>query len=79
MKRIKLILAVIALIALAGSLWMACDSGSGLGGGAGDDTISGWNGGKRPSGGGGLNQPGWNEPSSPTGGSVPSGPSGAGS
>jgi hypothetical protein len=50
MKRIKLILAVIALIALAGSLWMACDSGGGMGG-DGDSTISGWNGGKRPSGG----------------------------
>jgi hypothetical protein len=77
MKRIKLILAVIALIALAGSLWMACDSGSGLGTGADGDTISGWNGGKRPSGGGDLYPPGWAEPSGPSGNpSGPSGPSG---
>jgi len=75
MKRIKLILAVIALIALAGSLWMACDSGGGLSSGTdGDSTINGWNGGKRPSGGsGGIPNP--LNPSTPSASGGGSGPS----
>jgi len=55
MKRIKLILAVIAIVALAGSLVLACnsDSGSSGPGGDGDSPVNGWNGGKKVGGGGG--------------------------
>jgi len=66
MKRIKLVLAVIALVALAGSLWMACDSGSGSGLEDGGSSISGWNGGKRPGVSGGSLYPG-TIPTVPTG------------
>jgi len=58
MKKIRLFLGVIAIIALTGSLWMACDSSSDGGGGGtppggSDPAINGWNGGKSSGGGGG--------------------------
>jgi len=62
MKKIRFLIGVIAIIALTGSLWMACDSssdggGGGGGGDGGDPAISGWNGGKAGGGGGGGRTP----------------------
>jgi len=48
MKRVKII-AVIAILALIGGLWVACESSSGSGEGEGP-TVSGWQGGARPGG-----------------------------
>jgi len=59
MKRFRIFLAVIAMVALAGSLILACNSDSGSGGGGGGSdggsTINGWQGGKKTGGGGGGN------------------------
>jgi hypothetical protein len=76
--RLRLIFGVIAIIALTGSLWMACDSGGDTGGGGDDSVLSGWNGGKRPSN--GVSPTG---PTGNTGGTQPStepatGPGGSG-
>jgi len=54
MKKIKFLFGVIAIIALTGSLLVACDSSSGTGIAGNDDSAaSGWGGGKKPGGGGG--------------------------
>jgi len=68
MKKIRLFLGVIAIIALTGCLFLACDSSSDGGGGGtppggSDPAINGWNGGKSSGGGGGSRLP--------TGGSNP--------
>jgi len=55
-----------AIVALAGSFVLACNSDSG-GGGANDDSpLNGWNGGKRPTGGGGATNPGGRGDTGPT-------------
>ena len=67
MKRIK-ILAVIAIIALAGCLVFACSSGSDSGGddaASGSSAVNGFQGGKKGGGGGGSTQRGGNEITDP--------------